>query len=58
MYYHIFSVKFGFMAVLFKKSHGRINRILLPQENNKNFKQLVQSAGGSKNGTSPVVAIF
>jgi methylated-DNA-[protein]-cysteine S-methyltransferase len=56
MYYHIFLAKFGTIAILFKKNPTRIKRIFLPQDDKNNLKLLVRSAGGTKNGTSPVVA--
>ncbi|MFH1673328.1 MAG: methylated-DNA--[protein]-cysteine S-methyltransferase [Pseudomonadota bacterium] len=55
MYYYIFLAKFGTIAILFKKNPTRIKRIFLPQDDKKNLKQLVRSAGGIKNGISPVV---
>ncbi len=55
MYYHIFSVTFGFVAILFEESPFLVRRLFLPQEDKRSLEQLVRSAGGTKKSTSLVV---
>ncbi len=55
MFYHIFITKFGTIAILFENNSARIRRIFLPQKDKKSLELLVRSAGGTKEGSSPVV---
>jgi methylated-DNA-[protein]-cysteine S-methyltransferase len=55
MHYHIFSVTFGFMAILFEASPFSVKRILLPQKDKKSLERLVRPAGGTKEGGYPLV---
>ena len=46
MHYHIFSVPFEYMAILFESSPFSVKRILLPRKNKKSLERLVRRAGG------------
>lgn len=54
MHYHIFSVTFGYMAILFEVSPLSVKRILLPHKDKMSLEQLVRVAGGTKEGRHPV----
>jgi methylated-DNA-[protein]-cysteine S-methyltransferase len=54
MHYHIFSVTFGFMAILFEVSPLSVKRILLPQKDKKSLERLVRAAGGTKERRHPI----
>jgi methylated-DNA-[protein]-cysteine S-methyltransferase len=54
MHYHIFSVRFEWMAILFEASPFLVKRILLPQKDKKRLERLVRAAGGTKKGRYPV----
>lgn len=55
MYYHIFSVTFGFVAILFEESPFLVKRIFLPQEDKRSLEQLARSAGGTREGSCPLL---